>query len=702
MGKDRYKYFQRPIIPLVTPNMHNVEIPTRIDHDVISNVVKNAQKQCYIPPCKTPLYNTIATQTDYRESETQTSPWEPPYRIRPGHNPEILAIAHLVWNHGLPAGIHEVEIINRMRMRKAWEDILPPMDTPANIKMRTSIISALEIDEWAYRESEIQAVMDYRLKLMHEITETRECEQYKKISGRFSRLRDNLCKRREKQVEGIRHTLRRELRKLQKKHKDKRQYKKRDIVEEYADPASEVYAPQMRFGEHPKRRHEMLQKALLKETLVDSAENVDTLPSLLPMYKDLKTMKAKANPTDLCIRETRWTEEKLKQLHFDLKAIRLKLIPTQTTSLMKRKYKLPVLPSTPHRLNTEHPMKAKMDHFSVLLQKLVRGRAIQCIMFEGRNRYRELIEELQSTHALEAQGKKARQKEKMQMTKLQQLQNDRSMQEDRLCEILNSLEGSTISGMLDFLSKKLIRLQEERKIHAFALLAEQERCMREAAEAGRRQMEFNRRREFDEMFRQIVKINQDSVECYLEDIIKEGVECVSDEAAKKYILELSEKVDIASKYAEDNATELEQEEMIADMIYNFVLPEVDKQAVRKKIREKQQDYLRNAHAVIYEKIFDLPPVEQLSIGETENEGEGDVDDLTEELMAINLDAEEFECPGSIQSLEYFGTRIENTTCSTEHMFEENKMIVQDLLNFIISEIVKVEDIHTGPQDVDIL
>jgi len=38
-------------------------------------------------------------------------------------------------------------------MKKAWEAILPPMDTPANIKMRNSIITALEIDEWAFRES---------------------------------------------------------------------------------------------------------------------------------------------------------------------------------------------------------------------------------------------------------------------------------------------------------------------------------------------------------------------------------------------------------------------------------------------------------------------------------------------------------------------------------------------------------------------
>lgn len=74
-------------------------------------------------------------------------------------------------------------------------------------------------------------------------------------------------------------------------------------------------------------------------------------------------------------------------------------------------------------------------------------------MYEGRDRCRELIEELQSTQALEQQGQQERRVERVHMVELQRLQNDRSMQEDRLCEILNSLEGKTVCGTLDFLSK---------------------------------------------------------------------------------------------------------------------------------------------------------------------------------------------------------------------------------------------------------
>jgi hypothetical protein len=96
-----------------------------------------------------------------------------------------------------------------------------------------------------------------------------------------------------------------------------------------------------------------------------------------------------------------------------------------------------------------------------------------------------------------------------------------------------------------------VRLEEERRAHAFALLAERERCMREAAEAGRRQLERSRRREFDEMFRQIMKVNQDSIEIYLEDIIKEGIDWMSEKVAKEHILELCDKMDAISKDASE-------------------------------------------------------------------------------------------------------------------------------------------------------
>ena len=56
--------------------------------------------------------------------------------------------------------------------------------------------------------------------------------------------------------------------------------------------------------------------------------------------------------------------------------------------------------------------------------------------------------------------------------------------------------------MFDFLSKELVRLQEERRVHALAMLAERQRRMREAEESGRRQVEQRRLQEEDQIFKE--------------------------------------------------------------------------------------------------------------------------------------------------------------------------------------------------------
>lgn len=111
--------------------------------------------------------------------------------------------------------------------------------------------------------------MDLRLNLMRDLLQNRESEYKKNMQGRFSRLENKLSKCRDNKVKIIRHNLKRDLRKLNRKHRDEQQPRKPDIIEQYIDPKSDLYAPQMRFGEHPQRRHEILQKQFLSESHVE-------------------------------------------------------------------------------------------------------------------------------------------------------------------------------------------------------------------------------------------------------------------------------------------------------------------------------------------------------------------------------------------------------------------------------------------------
>lgn len=105
--------------------------------------------------------------------------------------------------------------------------------------------------------------------------------------------------------------------------------------------------------------------------------------------------------------------------------------------------------------------------------------------------------------------------------------------------------------MLDFLSKELVRLQEERRIHAFAMLAERRRRIQEAEESGRRQVEERRRREEDEIFKQVIKVHQNTVDTYLEDIILASLDRTADNQAREEVQVMAEQINDIAYEMED-------------------------------------------------------------------------------------------------------------------------------------------------------
>jgi len=52
----------------------------------------------------------------------------------------------------LPAGMREVEIIERARMRRAWESSVPSSGDPKSIARMRNILDTLERDECSFRE----------------------------------------------------------------------------------------------------------------------------------------------------------------------------------------------------------------------------------------------------------------------------------------------------------------------------------------------------------------------------------------------------------------------------------------------------------------------------------------------------------------------------------------------------------------------
>ncbi len=103
-----------------------------------------------------PQTRSVHVQTDFRDSEAQTDPYSPDYIVRPGSQPELLTLATLSYGRGLPAGLAEVEMIERARAKRAWEATLPPLSDLGQLERRGRMMEAQERKEWAFRESEIE------------------------------------------------------------------------------------------------------------------------------------------------------------------------------------------------------------------------------------------------------------------------------------------------------------------------------------------------------------------------------------------------------------------------------------------------------------------------------------------------------------------------------------------------------------------
>ena len=128
-GEDRYKYFRRPVVPCAQAPADVVLEPTKVIFQKIKKYFLNIPVAVFIFPRKllydwlnsvtsygfkvkniaryeesTDATRTMATQTDYRDQETQTDPYSPEYKVVPGEAPEILTLAALRHGRGLPAG----------------------------------------------------------------------------------------------------------------------------------------------------------------------------------------------------------------------------------------------------------------------------------------------------------------------------------------------------------------------------------------------------------------------------------------------------------------------------------------------------------------------------------------------------------------------------------------------------------------------
>ncbi|CAM9681629.1 unnamed protein product [Bubo scandiacus] len=617
-GRNRYKYFARPLIP------SNKLLPLNIAYTMEKTeaCVHSATRDSKVFG---PKLRTLGTQTDYRDGEAQTDPYSPEYVVPSGSVPELLTLATLTWGRGLPAGLVEVEMIERAREKRAWEATLPAMDNASQITKRRKMMEDMERKEWAFREQEIEKLQEVRLEVLKKLLRRREENQNKLDAKRLDDHWQNHQKVKEEKTKKIQHDCALKLRKLIAKGNNVMgKLERRDIIKEYTDFASQTYAPLSRIGYFPDNHSERyVVKNLYLNTFAGLCELEASLPDSVTQVK-IEAPKSKYTTTKTgFIKRSAKLEVELAQIHQALLEKKNKVKEPKKPLHFLEKVEKPV-PRPPTPILEKPSIEEEETELAVIcLQKLLRGRAIQNMMFEGKEKRLELIQELRTTHALQEDGQLLL-KAKEQMTQALQQQHD--LQMHKLSSVENHLareEGRALANTFDFLSKELVRLQEERKIHAFVMLAERQRRMREAEESGRRQVEERRRREEDEIFRQVVKVHQSTIDSYLEDIILSSMENTAEEQAREEVQRMAVEINDIAYEMESRRTRLQSEEIVAELVYDFLIPEAEKMSVREKVRQSQRKHIYAAHQIIHRGtervVADLALQRETSASETKGD-----------------------------------------------------------------------------------
>ncbi|KAG8000601.1 Cilia-and flagella-associated protein 91 [Nibea albiflora] len=560
-GADRWKYFKRPLIPFAQQLPPDVifDFPRE---DFVPTYGNNAEKQ--------PTHITVGVQTDYRESETQTDPYSPDYVIQPRDNSRralatgifdlgyminssspfimyLFNISSLPTSRGLPAGLAEVEMIQRARAKQAWEATLPPLDDLSQLDKRRRMMEEMEVKEWAFREGEIQKLQEARLAVLKDLLTQRDEAQKEVTSERLNQIYSKHQKDKETRLQKIDNDYMRSLRKLEARSRN---------VEGKIDRSGI-------FREHTDSKTFALWTCGTNKSNGFKSHYLETYEGLLKLEARLFASAPKR----------RVTRRKPKDV--------IKPPVSKVVKLME-KYK----------------GDEEIELAVINLQKLLRGRSIQFEKFKGKEDHQELLYELRTVHALQREEQELQKADKHLVMTLKK-QRDKQIEKTSQEEASQArVVGAELEHLFDTLSKELIHLQEERRIHAFTLLAERDRRLREAEESGRRQVEERRRREEDEIFRQVVQVHQETVDLYLEDIILGTMEQAADQQAREEIHRKAQEVNDIAYAMEESRNSLQSEEIVSELVYSFLIPEVEKISLRQRVHQRQHRHFQAARSII--------------------------------------------------------------------------------------------------------
>ena len=427
-GSNRFKFFRRPQYVTKLPEL--MPLPTSVAGvqlaDYVGHVPNSASEQDAEAMGATEEPGggvTIGTQSDYRESEAQTIPYSPDYVLTEEEpNPEVLMLAGLKFGQGLPGGLPEVETVEKAREKAAFEASLPAPNDLKNLPLRKRMMEAWEAKEFAEREAELAKLQEERLNVMRKQLAAREDGRERYHAERLDVLKRTKLEETRKAFANIQRRRNTNMRKLAGQRRKTgqsvptsgRSHLKRDVIREYAEGSSEVYAPLTRngvFTDKPMQGKEINPEPFVPADL----QGVNRLESSLPRKAVFPTVEAPTPlservPKDSAQRQAAAIAARLEHISELLETSKaeggrghgdawprpneVSVGKAPKATLRRRASKgLGERPVTP-TFEAPEGDNARVVGAVRLLQRLLRGRAAQNAMHEGKERRSALIREL--------------------------------------------------------------------------------------------------------------------------------------------------------------------------------------------------------------------------------------------------------------------------------------------------------------------
>ncbi|KAH8073877.1 hypothetical protein JL721_2424 [Aureococcus anophagefferens] len=551
-GSGRYKFFQRPMVPHLDAVAPGVLLAPTAEATPLDDAPESRVRDATV-------------QTKYRESEAQTDPYSPEYVIPPGESPQILMLKGLSHERGLPAGEQE------------------------------------EMREFRLRQREMDEAHEERLDLLRQALVDRDQDNEFLAEQRVEALRQRQIEERDRSVEQIQSQRIKVLRKLSMARGrlqmpaseppgSKRRSGNRDIISEYGTYSSRVYAPIARLGQRPDKDGEVTKPENENEATARTSKDrhkQQLAADLLKMNTILATKKEIAEDP-----------EKAKK----------DLLPSWRTRVSKAER-----PPTP-RVEPRDEDAEVFDMAVKLFQRLIRGRAVQNQMYEGKERRLELIRELRAADEARAAE-----------TDDDAAADARSGAEVAAAEnraavaraAMGTIAGEMASSMLDFLSKELVRREEKERLKALAQRADNERRQREAEEAGRRQAEERLRGRSDEVYKQVMAAHLGAARTFVDEILEASID---DAARRQAIVELQsddglnaamadslrgKSSALAAEVVNDAAEGVARDAFVKDLVASFLTPSVELMQQKGEDRDAEKHLADAAQKALTESITEI-------------------------------------------------------------------------------------------------